>query len=129
MLFTTHSDPTAPLNAFEQLISHDRKNVVSIAALCRKRDSSALPIAWYWDSENTPRDVAPQHGVTSVGGNGFCCTAVQGDIFRNHIFHHKSNDLCHDHNFYAETVRDSNGLALLDWNCVCKHYLNEQEWH
>ena len=122
-------DVEPPLNAFEQLISHYKENAVSIAALCHKRSDATLPIAWYWDSENTPRDIAHQRGVTSVGGNGFCCTAVRGEHMQNHSFRFGPEDFCHDHNFYADTVRDGKCIALLDWDCVCKHYITEQEWH
>lgn len=127
-VFFLEDDIIPPLDAYPRLLRYFDDTVASVSALCMQR-GSPNPIAWEWDNEGMPTKIlSSQKDVTTVGGNGFCCVAVRGECVRSAQFHSGPDDFCHDHNFYKDVVLGRGLTALLNWSCVCRHYLDPYEW-
>lgn len=127
-IFFLEDDVIPPLNAYPQLLQHFAEGIASVSALCMQR-LSPHPIVWEWDHDGMPAKIPEaQEGITTVGGNGFCCVAIRGELIRETLFHSGPFDFCHDHNFYYQITRERRRKALMDWSCVCRHYVSPHEW-
>ena len=131
IVFFLEDDILPPFDACRHLISHFEQDVVSVASVCKHRseiEGKHPYIIWDWTADGTPVFVETQQGVTAVGGNGFCCTAVKGEYLRSVEFRNGPGSRCFDHNFYDKAVRQDGLRALVDWDCPSRHFLNEYTW-
>lgn len=83
-------------------------------------------IEWDWTEHGKIRYTG-RTGISSIGGNGFGCLAMHGDMLRNTVFRSGPDWQNYDHNFYVD-LKERGGKALIDWDCVCKHYQSAEEW-
>ena len=120
-------DVIPPPDVYERLIASMTRESVSVSAVYFKRDHSHTPVTWDWSSTGHPVDGTTKTGITQVGGNGFGCVVVRGDFIRRTVFRRGPLSYCYDHNFYKD-MREQNMQALVDWDCVCKHYQNATTW-
>lgn len=121
-------DVIPPDDAFEHLIRQLTPDAVSVSGFYRHRNSSR-PIAWGWSATGIPRDYeAIPSGTTVVGGTGFGCSVVRGERLRHTVFSSGLPLLNYDQNFYRTAVFEEKQKALLDWDCVCRHYSDAHTW-
>lgn len=127
-IFFLEDDVIPPMDVYPRLLQHFSEKTVSVSALCLQR-MHTHPIAWEWDKEGMPVAIPEKKsGVTAVGGNGFCCAVLRGEYVQATTFRFGPFDLSHDHNFYRPLVHGQGLNALIDWSCVCRHYLSPHEW-
>ncbi len=103
-------------------------DAMSVSGVYRHRLSPRIA-AWNWTLDAGAVD-APlfQNGLHETGGNGFGCLAVRGKIFRDAIFRAGPPYYNYDQHFYYERVFLRGQKALMDWDCRCKHYVNQNHW-
>ncbi|MBU0766172.1 hypothetical protein KKF55_00055, partial [Patescibacteria group bacterium] len=123
--FFLEDDVIPPEDAYVQLLKHLKPNTVSVSGLYRDR-LKGFPVAWEW-TENSCRHIPMRTGVSAVGGNGFGCLVMRGTSIHGVVFRTGPNWYNYDHNFYLD-LRDEPAEALIDWNCVCKHYTSANSW-
>ncbi len=122
-------DIIPPLDALPRLIGALGPDTVSVSGACFQRNKNRSPIVWHWTPNGHPVDASPGSGIESVGGNGFGCLVARGDVIQRTVFRTGPDANCFDHNFYRDIVHEKQEYkALVDWNCVCRHYQNATTW-
>ncbi len=126
LVFTLEDDVIPPQDAFVHLSTLMTGDVLSASALYWHRDKKQ-PVCWIWD-RGGPAFPEKGHGVQEIGGTGFGCLAIRGDVFRSTVFQSGQPFGNYDHNFFAlHTLKDSR-TAVIDWDCVCRHYQSPDVW-
>lgn len=125
VVFFLEDDVIPPLDAYVRLNDLLQPGIASVSALYYHREKPE-PVCWNWDGDAAvfPK---PQTGVTPIGGNGFGCVAMWGTILRRTQFQCGPDWQNYDHHFYKDLQKEG-GIALLDWDCVCRHYSNPNTW-
>lgn len=127
LAFILEDDVIPPTDAFPRLIRSFAPNVVSVSGFYRHRDKPR-PVCWEWDARGFPVFPEPSIGVQPIGGTGFGCLAIRGEFMRRHVFQSGEPFGNYDHNFFASLTRDAGYAALIDWDCVCRHYQSPDVW-
>ena len=121
-------DVIPPLDAYVRLIKQFTPDVASVSAAYFKRFSPSVPVPWEWSTKGHPVDMPRGQGVTEVGGNGFGCVVLRGEILCRTVFRRGPLSYCFDHNFYKDLVYEQKRKALVDWDCVCRHHSDASVW-
>lgn len=126
LVFTLEDDVIPPPDAFVRLSTLMTDDVVSASALYWHRDKNQ-PVCWTWD-RGGPSFPEKGTGIQEIGGTGFGCLAINGEIFRNTVFRSGQPFGNYDHNFFAAQTMHGPKRALIDWDCVCRHYQSPDVW-
>jgi hypothetical protein len=107
------------------LIEHD---AVTASATYRHRLSPRI-VAWRWSDDDMPVDIpVPGNGVEEVGGTGFGCMAMDGNLLRSTVFNSGGPFYNYDMNFFLHCTRQSQKRCVIDWNCRVKHFVREHHY-
>ncbi len=127
LVFFLEDDVIPPLDVFIRLTRHFSHNVISVSGVYRHRHRNQS-VAWNWTSEGRCIDSPDAKGVMSIGGNGFGCLAMRGEVLRHSVFKSGPPLLNYDQNFYREWVFQKKKEARIDWDSTCRHFLSATEW-
>jgi glycosyltransferase involved in cell wall biosynthesis len=120
-------DVLPPTDVFDRLARLLERDVVSVSGLYWHR-TIRKPVCWEWDEHGKPVFAEPGRGVQAVGGTGFGCLLIRSSALRNHVFQSGSPHGNYDENFFAEVTQNTGYKALVDWDCVCRHYQSTDVW-
>lgn len=125
VVFFLEDDVVPPLDAYPRLLRLLTPEISSVSGLYWHRHEHN-PICWNWVGDDA---VFPpiQEGVRQIGGNGFGCLVIHGDLLRRTHFRCGPTWQNYDYYFYRD-LRDRCETALLDWDCVCRHYTDTLTW-
>lgn len=127
LVFFLEDDIIPPSDAFVRLTHSFSPNVLGVSGAYRHRHRNQA-VAWNWTSDGRCIDSPDGKGVASIGGNGFGCMAMRGEVLRHSVFKSGPPLLNYDQNFYQEWVFQKKTEALIDWDCSCRHFLSPTEW-
>ncbi len=120
-------DVIPPTDVFERLARSLERDVVSVSGLYWHR-TIRKPVCWEWDEHGKPVLSKPGRGLQPVGGTGFGCLLIRSSALRNHVFQSGPPHGNYDENFFAELTQNTGYRALIDWDCVCRHYQSPEVW-
>ena len=125
-------DVVPPPDAFSRLAELVKSGAASASGVVRGRHEKyrrGAPIAWRWlpDGKREPLSLDGS-GIEEVGGSGFGCAVVRGDLIASHVFRSGPPQQDFDFNFFHDTIREDGGRAVLDWGCVCRHHDSAEAW-
>lgn len=127
LVFTLEDDIEPPTDLYERLGQWVTGNVISASAYYLGRLVGDA-IAWSWDSNGKPASAQPGSGVGKVGGHGFGAAVFQRTAFLPECFHAELPLHDFDYNFFHKHVVVENKEAVVDWDCVCRHYSGSGKW-
>lgn len=127
LVFILEDDVIPPDDAFPRLIRSFEADVISVSGLYWHRDKPK-PVCWDWDENGRPVFPEPASGVRNIGGTGFGCLVIRGEFFRRTVFQAGPPFGNYDHNFFASLTRGTRYRALIDWDCLCRHYQSPEIW-
>jgi hypothetical protein len=127
LTWIVEDDVIPPPDAFERLTRSLDADTISISALYWHR-TTPQPVCWEWDELGKPVLCEPGSGVQPVGGTGFGCLVVRSSVLRNHVFQSGPPHSNYDENFFATLTQNTGQKALVDWNCICRHYQSPEVW-
>lgn len=127
LAFILEDDVIPPIDAFPRLIRSFEADVVSVSGLYWHRDKRQ-PVCWTWDERGAPVFPEPSSGVRPIGGTGFGCLVIRGEFLRRSVFQAGPPFGNYDHNFFAGLTRGTRYRALVDWDCLCRHYQAPDVW-
>ena len=93
-------DVVPPPDAYIRLATLLREGVVSASGFYRHRESGK-PVAWDWNEQGFPSFPEEGKGITTIGGTGFGCLAVRGDVVREYQFHREHQIPNYDQVFFC----------------------------
>ena len=132
LVFFLEDDVIPPPDAFTRLADLVKNGAASASGVVRGRHEKyrrGAAIAWRWRPDGTREPLARDGGgVEEVGGSGFGCAAMRGDLVAGHVFRSGTPQQDFDFNFFHDIVREDGGRALLDWGCVCQHHDSAEQW-
>ncbi len=120
-------DVIPPADVFWKLASQMSYDTLSVSAHYRHRHRDQA-VVWSWNEQGKPVDALDDAGVQQVGGNGFGCVVMRGEVIRRSIFRSAPPLWNFDQDFYHTWVVREKYQALVDWDCRCKHLLSSAEW-
>lgn len=127
LVFFLEDDIVPPDDAYLRLTDSLKESAVSVSGFYRHRLRNDA-LAWYWNKDGSFSHAIPLEGVTEVGGNGFGCVVMRGETLRRTVFTCHAPHWHYDLNFYHDAVEVRGSTALVDWSCICKHYLDADTW-
>jgi hypothetical protein len=124
-------DVLPPVDAYARLVQHFGDRTLCVSGVVNGRHERyrrGAPIAWRWRADGAREDLVRSAGVEPVGGTGFGCLAMRGDYLRGQVFRSGPplNDF--DFNFFHDATIGGGREALIDWDCVCRHYDGPDSW-
>lgn len=126
-VFFLEDDVIPPDDAYVRLKQLLTPGIATVSGHYLQRHSKPYEsIEWDW-TEHGKIHYTGRTGVSGIGGNGFGCVAIHGQLLGSTEFRAGPDWQNYDHNFYAD-LRDKGGKALIDWDCRCRHYLSAEEW-
>jgi hypothetical protein len=120
-------DVIPPTDVFERLARSLERDVMSVSGLYWHR-TIRKPVCWEWSEHGKPVLCEPGRGLQVVGGTGFGCLLIRSSALRNHVFQSGPPHGNYDENFFAEITQNTGYKALIDWDCVCRHYQSSEVW-
>lgn len=115
-VWVLEDDVFPPDDACERLLRGFDRDVASVSATYWSRFSNAW-VAWHSDQRMIRER---REGLQSIGGNGFGCVVLRGDVLRNAVFTATIDSQAYDNAFYIRLSRT--GLkAMIDWSVLCEH--------
>ncbi len=128
IVFVIEDDVIPPVDAFLRLQTLHKPGVISVSGVYRHRQLPRL-VAWDWDTQGIPVPCPHMRsGITTGGGNGFGCVLLDGAYFRSTVLRSGPPIPNFDHNFYHQAVYTERNTALIDWDILCKHYVDADHW-
>ncbi len=127
LTFIVEDDVIPPIDAFERLARSLEHNVVSVSGLYWHR-TVRKPVCWEWNENGKPVFADIGRGVQEVGGTGFGCLLIRSFALRNHVFQSGPPHNNYDENFFAALTQNTGHKALVDCECVCRHYQSPAVW-
>ena len=126
-------DDVVPLpDAFRRLAELVKSGAASASGVVRGRHEKyrrGAPIAWRWRPDGKREPLALDgSGIEEVGGSGFGCAAVRGDLIAGHVFRSGPPQQDFDFNFFHDSIRKDGARAVLDWDCACRHHDSAERW-
>ncbi len=132
LVFFLEDDVIPSPDAFTRLAELVKNGADSASGIVRGRHEKyrrGAAIAWRWRQDGTREPLAQDGGgVEEIGGSGFGCVAMRGDIVAAHVFRSGPPQQDFDFNFFHDIVREDGARALLDWGCVCRHHDSAERW-
>jgi len=120
-------DVLPPLDAYERLIRNFDVKVISVSGTYMHRNRNS-PVAWKISPSGFPEDINIGKGVAPVSGNGFGCLAARGAFIKHAVFHDGPPFRNFDQNFYNSLDPAKRYQALIDWDCLCRHYRSPDDY-
>lgn len=108
-------DVLPPADAVERLLRGFDPATVSVSGAYRSRFQPSY-VAWRPDGLTYSQ---PGTGVETVGGNGWGCVMLRGNVLRSTVLHHGGERGDYDPNFYRDLPPGS--VAKVDWDVRCDH--------
>ncbi len=127
LVFLLEDDVVPPLDAFLKLAGSFTYNVLSVSGVYRHRHRDQA-VVWDWTKEGKPVDSPNRTGVERSGGSGFGCLVIRGEVLRHSVFRSGPPLYNYDQDFYHDWVFEKGKIALVDWGCVCRHFLSPTQW-
>jgi hypothetical protein len=114
-------DILPPDDACERLLRGFDRDTVSVSAAYPSRFENGY-VAWSHDQR---RYQEPASGLQVVGGNGFGCAVLRGQIVRDTVFTASIDYPAYDNAFYHR-LHGAGLKAKVNWSVACKHLLGER---
>jgi hypothetical protein len=124
-------DVLPPDDAYVRLARRLGPHTLSVSGLYlgrHERYRRGAPIAWNWLPNGQRENLSGGAGVARVGGNGFGCVVMRGELLCETVFRSGPPFNDFDFNFYHDAVCRDAREVLLDWDCVCRHYDGPDAW-
>jgi len=109
-------DVLPPLDACERLLRGFDQSTASVSGAYLSRFAGGY-VAW---ARNQRRYSTRGSGLEAVGGNGFGCVVIRGDVLRETVFTATIDLPAYDNAFYHRLPATGMG-AKLDWSVECEH--------
>jgi hypothetical protein len=115
-VWVLEDDILPPLDAGSKLMHGFDRNTASVSAAYWSRFSDAY-VAWGEDQQMIRR---LGHGLQTVGGNGFGCVVLRGEVVRNAVFTATLDFPAYDNAFYHR-LSATDLVAKINWSVECEH--------
>jgi hypothetical protein len=119
-VWVLEDDVLPPIDACERLLRGFDGLTASVSAAYWSRFANGY-VAWH---HNQSRITSRQCGLQHVGGNGFGCVVLRGQVVRDTVFTAALDWAAYDNAFYGR-LRMMGFAAKVDWSVECEH-LDEQ---
>jgi Glycosyl transferase family 2 len=115
-VWVLEDDINPPLDVCEQLLREFDATTGSVSAPYRSRYHDGF-VAWDHFGRKVVQD---GNAVQTIGGNGFGCVLIRGELLSERVFSGSPPNADFDHDFYAN-LRCSNWKAKIHWGVEAKH--------
>lgn len=115
-VWVLEDDVFPPLDACEKLLREFDENTGSVAIPYKSRFHDGF-VAW----DQFQRGYQNRgKGVQTIGGNGFGCVMIRGELLSNSVFTASIPHPDFDHQFYSE-LRQTHWQAKMHWEITAEH--------
>ena len=120
-VWIVEDDVFPPVDACKRLLQSFDQDTASVTGAYLSR-SSRTYVAW----DFSQRQISQlQSGVQQVGGNGFGCVMIRGQLIRDTVFTATIDCPAYDNAFYYR-LPTTGMKALLNWDVLCEHRTQTQ---
>ena len=115
-VWIVEDDVLPPLDACERLLRAFDERTASVSGVYPSRFKNGYVV---WQA-NQQKYLVRGQGVQTVGGNGFGCVVLRGEVLRETVFTSTIDYPAYDNAFY-QRLAAAGLVAKIDWAVVCDH--------